>query len=348
MQLYSARGLWLPWILAGLAASCGTSASPPQSDEDGTSAADPTGTDPTGTDPTGSVTSADDGSAATTEADTGDDAAETGTSGDVPDHPTVPCSECFPLEQLPGELRVRAEALLLLALDREALYTIAADIKPMSSGFAELSYPADGPTPAELDELRAIVAEFTCTPELTASVQIFHGTFEGLAYADGIVFHEPRMRATVEHFAEVFDAIGVTADDTPLTVVDAVDADPTTRRFRGYGHLFGYPEYAVDFFTEAAEHEAMTGEFVERDFIHIPTFESAEGRFVYAVPVDHRENTDDMELRARAAPVLDQYAELRATYIGEGKSGVLALVRTWFDDGSGQCSPRHALTQLDR
>lgn len=119
------------------------------------------------------------------------------------------------------------------------------------------------------------------------------------------------------------------------------------RRFRGYGHLFGYPEYAVEFFAEAAETEAMTGEFVERDFIHIPTFESDEGRFVYAVPVGHQENADDMDLRRRARPVLEQYAERRAAAIGEGKPGVLHLVRSWFDDGTGRCSPRHALAQVD-
>lgn len=29
--------------------------------------------------------------------------------------------------------------------------------------------------------------------------------------------------------------------------------------------------------------------------------------------------------------------------IGDGEPGVLHLVRTWFDEGSGQCSHRHAL-----
>jgi hypothetical protein len=187
--------------------------------------------------------------------------------------------------------------------------------------------------------------EFTCTPELAAGVQVFHATFDDLAYADGVVSHAPRVRATVEAFVDLFAAIGVAADDPLLAIVEAVDADPTVRRFRGYGHLFGDPEYAVDFFAEAAEYEAMTGEFVERDFIRIPTFESDEGRFVYAVPVGHQENDDDAALRARAAPVLARYAELRASFVGDRKPGVLSLVRTWFDDGAGQCSPRHALVQ---
>lgn len=324
---------WLLWIVAGLTASCGAEPQLAASETNGTTEA---------------VTTTGDASTDAAPTVTGDDASATDTSGELPGSPAVPCSECFPLERLPDDLRAQAEELLLLALDREALYTIAADIKPMSSGFAELSYPADGPTPPELDALRTILAAFTCTSELTASVQVFHATFDGFAYADGVVFHDARMRETVEAFAELFAAIGVTAAEPPLAIVDAVDADPTTRRFRGYGHLFGYPEHAVDFFAEAAEHEAMTGEFVEREFIHIPTFESAEGRFVYAVPVGHQENDDDVALRARAAPVLARYSELRGNFIGDDKPGVLPLVRTWFDDGSGRCSPRHALTQVDR
>ena len=316
---------WLPWSFACLVGACGAPASTttetgPEDATEGTTSADASsGGESTGVDATG-------------------DGADTTTDG----APAVPCEECFPLEQLPGDLRAQAEALLLVALDREALYTIAADLKPMSSGFAELSYPADEPAPPELDELRTILAAFTCTPELTAEVQVFHASFDGVAYADGLVFHRPRVVETVETFAEVFAPLGVSAEQPPLTIVDAVDADPTTLRFRGYGHLFGYPAYAVDFFAEAAEHEAMTGDFVERDFIHIPTFESAEGRFVYAVPEGHQENAEDLALRARAATVLDRYTDLRAQSIGDGKPGVLHLVRTWFDDGTGRCSPRHA------
>lgn len=319
------------WLrtLALVACGCGaeTGASDPQGEASGTSGAEPTGSD------TGSDTSSD-----TT--DTSDAPTGSTTEPAPPATPAVACDECFPFEQLPLPLQARAEELLLTALDREALYTLAADIKPMSSGFVSLSYPT-GEAPPELDDLRQIFAVWTCTPELSAGLQVFHQTFEGLTYADGVVFNTPQVAATVEQFAEVFTAIGVAADDPAMTIVDAVDADPTTRRFRGYGHLFGYPTHAVDFFAEAEEQEAMTGQFVERDFIHIPTFESDEGRFVYAVPKGHTENAEDAALRAQAAPVLARYAKLRAENIGDGKPGVLHLVRGWFDDGDGSCSPRH-------
>lgn len=341
-----ARLRWLPPILIGWVLGCGAGREDASSDSEQAGASSDT-TSPSATPTSTGEDTTDAGTldTGTLDADTID--ADTTDTGDEPPFPTVPCSECFPLEQLPEDLRPQAEAILLRALDREALYTIASDIKPMSTGFVDLGYPAADPPPPELEELRTILGTFTCTPELTAEVQVFHAVYDGMAFADGVVFHTPRVHETVDAFAELFAAIGVAADAAPIDIVDAVDADPTTRRFRGYGHLFGYPEHAVDFFAEAAEHETRTGQFVERDFIHIPTFESEEGRFVYAVPLGHRENADDMELRARAAPVLERYSELRAATIGAGGSGVLDLVRTWFDDGSGQCSPRHALAQPD-
>jgi hypothetical protein len=323
---------WLGTLVLVACAACGcgtdTGASAPQGDASGTSGLDLTSSD-TGSD-TGSDTTA------ATDTPTGST-----TEPAPPATPAVACDECFPFEQLPLPLQARAEELLLTALDREALYTLAADIKPMSSGFVSLEYKASD-APPELDDLRQIFAVWTCTPELSAGLQVFHQTFEGLTYADGVVFNTPQVAATVERFDEVFSAIGVAADDPAMAIVDAVDADPSTRRFRGYGHLFGYPAHAVDFFVEAEEQEAMTGQFVERDFIHIPTFESDEGRFVYAVPKGHTENAEDAALRALAAPVLARYAELRAESIGDGKPGALHLVRSWFDDGDGRCSPRHA------
>jgi hypothetical protein len=260
----------------------------------------------------------------------------------LPPYPTVRCAACFPLEELSMPLRTRGEELLLKALDAEALYTLAADIKPMSSGFVSLTYLATDPEPSEIGELRQILARFTCTDTLSAAVQTFNATFDGKRYVDGLIFHRPRFAETQAQHAQLFSELGATAGAEPLAVVEKVDADPTTRRFAGYGHLFGYPGYAVEFFVQAAEEERKTGKFVERDFIQIPTYVSAQGRFVYAVPKGHAENDEDRALRNRAERVLARYRALRAQYIGADKAGVLSLVRSWFDDGRGRCAPQHA------
>lgn len=255
-------------------------------------------------------------------------------------YPSVACSECFPLERLPESLKQRASDLLLAALDAEALYTLAAELKPMSSGFVSLKYPADQPEPPQISELRTIFEQWHCTDEVSAALQVFNLVYAGERYAEGAVFHRPRFAATITRYPMLFAEVGAKPPYPPIEVVDAVDADATTRRFRAYGYLFGYPEYAVDFFVMAAEHERKTGMFVERDFIQIPTYVSDTGRFVYAVPKGHAENAEDRALKQAAAQVLARYRALRDRYIGPDKLGVLGLVREWYGDGAGRCSPR--------
>lgn len=254
----------------------------------------------------------------------------------------VPCSACFPIEELPEELQDVALDLLLQALDTEALYSIAGDLKPMSSGFASLELPTEDGGSAELDDLVRIMGAFRCGSALEGGVQVFAQDFQGTSFAEALVFRVPRFVDTVEAYPDPFETLGVDPATPRIEVVHAVDVAPDIARFRGYGYLFGYPDHAVDFFVEAAETEAETGEFVERDFVHIPVYDRPTGAFTYAVPVGHELVAADLELAEAAQPVLATYAALRDEYVGDGKAGVLALLRSWFDDGTGLCSPEHA------
>lgn len=130
----------------------------------------------------------------------------------------------------------------------------------------------------------------------------------------------------------------------------AVEYDPTPARLRGYGYLFGYPEYAVDFFVQASitqterekNHAPGVETLVPRDFVSLPTTRG-ERRFVYAVPKGHLANDADRLLRTAAETMFADYSARRARHIrGESPSGVLALVREWFDDGKGDVRPSNA------
>jgi hypothetical protein len=253
----------------------------------------------------------------------------------------VDCGQCFPLEELPEGLRQKAEAALTVALDTEGLFTLVGGLKPMSTGFLSLDFPAGGAEPPTVEEARQILAAFRCSPALSADLQIFHAVFDGKKAADGVLFRRPRFDDEVKA-RPVFQDLGVGAWEKPLQVVDVVDKDPTTKRFRAYGYLFGYPDHAVDFFVQAEEEEAKTGKFVERDFFHMPTFAKLTGGYTYAVPEGYKPVAVDLELRAKAADILASYQKRRAQFIGSGKPGPAALLRAWFDNGSGQCSPDNA------
>lgn len=254
-----------------------------------------------------------------------------------------PAAECFPFESLPADLRERAETLLLKALDGEALYTIGADLKPISSGILGLSIDVTTPDLAEVEAIRRILATWACGGELQAGLQHFAAVRENKRYLDVAVFNLPRLAELMDARAPFFGRYGLSPSAFPIQILLAVEHDPTPDRFRGYGYLFGYPDYAVDFFVGAAESEKAGGPFVERDFISLPTV-LGERHFVYAVPKGHQPNETDAALRASVDAVYQDYVARRATHISTdgGAAGVLALVREWFDDGTGDVRPSNA------
>ncbi|MDX2033766.1 MAG: hypothetical protein SF339_24030 [Blastocatellia bacterium] len=259
----------------------------------------------------------------------------------------VPRAACFPIETLSPELRAKSEALLLKALDGEALYTFVGDLKPMSSGFASFTFSAIRPDPAalaRLEEARALLSVWTCGDEYFADVRHFAAIYDNERYADAMIVRRSLLSRVTAARAPFFGAFGITAASHPLEAVFAVEYSPPSLRLRHYGHLFGYPDYAVDFFVEAAQSQERDGKFVKRDFYRVPTFTMIDGKspFVYAVPPGHAENEADRAIKTRAAEILASYRERRARYIGDGRPGVVALLRDWFDDGRGFCSPANA------
>jgi hypothetical protein len=120
--------------------------------------------------------------------------------------------------------------------------------------------------------------------------------------------------------------------------------DPSDR-WRGFGLIFGYPKYAIDFFVTAGMHQRSTGEFVERDFRQIATYAGRSGRFVYAVPKLSRPGPEDIALQRRAALFLAEYKRLRPQYTAPTKNPS-SLLRDWMDDGHGKCHPDHLIAKL--
>jgi hypothetical protein len=263
----------------------------------------------------------------------------------------VPCSACFPVEGLLAEERPLAEALLLKALDGEALYTLIGDLKPMSSGFASFRVSASEPTPEELANLetqRRLLSAWTCGETLYAGLHHFAAVHEGRRYIDAVLVNRPLLRKVLGDRVGFFGGFGLTGSSHPLEVLLAVEYSAQPVRLRHYGHLFGYPDHAVDFFVTAAVSQASDGKFVERDFLRIPTYRMVDGRspFVYAVPKGHSPNSVDRAMAERAAVILAAYQQRREVWVGEGKPGIVAMLRDWFDDRKGNCSPTQAM--LDR
>jgi hypothetical protein len=193
-----------------------------------------------------------------------------------------------------------------------------------------------------IDDTREMLAQWRCGDDFYAGVQHFTRLYDGVRHLDSFVVYKPRLREQITNKAAFFSRWGITVNSHPLDVLYAVDADETAARQGGYGYLFGYPDYAVKFFVLASEEEEFSGEFVARDFTSIPTFGRPTNSFVYAVPKGHVANDADRALKARAEPILAEYKKRRAEYIGEGKKGIVELIRDWFCDGAGKCTSSNA------
>ncbi|HEX4945493.1 MAG TPA: hypothetical protein VFZ34_02360 [Blastocatellia bacterium] len=261
---------------------------------------------------------------------------------------SVRCAECFPLEKLAPELRAKSEALLLKALDTEALYTIVGGLKPMSSGFASFQFAVAKPALKAVEETRQMLSVWRCGEALYADVHHFAKTFpdpktkEEMRFAEAVVFHRPALAATIARHPAYFAPFGLTPQAHPLETLLAIEYSAPGPRWRGQGYLFGFPDYAVDFFVNAGESQEQTGQFVKREFYSLPTFSATERRFVWAVPVGHQERDEDRALKQQAETILAEYKLRRARYIGAGKPGVVKMLRNWLTDKRGNCSLQNA------
>jgi hypothetical protein len=249
---------------------------------------------------------------------------------------TVPRESCFPIELLPAGERPQAEELFLKLMDSEALYTVIGGVKPMSSGFVSFRLPASSLDAEKIDRARRHLALFRCGEELLATVHHFVRLYPDKdsqsmeRYFEGVVFHRGALRRAIREHKSFFYPEGLTENSNPLEVLMTIDFLEGPARLRGLGYLFGYPNFAVDFFASAAKEQTLTGKFVERDFFSHPTFAHAERGVVYAVPKGHAEREEDRAFRAALSKVFEDYKQRRERFIGEGKPGVVAMLREWF------------------
>ncbi|MBX3416460.1 MAG: PDZ domain-containing protein [Pirellulaceae bacterium] len=259
----------------------------------------------------------------------------------------VLANECFPFEGLEPSDRILAEKLLADALDSEALYTLIGGIKPVSEGFFSTRFRVDPPDLDELAQLSRVLRSWRCSDELAAGVLVFENLHEGERFASTWVASISSLTRQIETEQSFFGRLGLMPDSDPKEVLLSVErARDPGERWRGFGLLFGYPEFAVDFFVRAGLHQRETGEFVERDFRQYPTFKRAAGGLVYAVPQLMPEQPDEIALRSRVLAIQGYYRILRPQFFTDEQQRPLELIRKWFDDGDGWCHPHHAVQKV--
>ena len=213
----------------------------------------------------------------------------------------------------PGYVTVDRFELIRDAADHEALYTLAGGLKPMSNGIWRGSFDVENLDLTELRDVRHALGPLR-NDVWYADVQVFDNADDGERQAQGFVMHRESLARMIERLESFWSPWGITPCTHPAEIVAIVDRMPRADRWRGYGHLYGYPDEAVDFFVEAGLAAADGGEMgpgKDREFMQIPTHVAPTGRFTYAVPLDHVPTTVDRVLADRAGMILAAYEEHR-------------------------------------
>ncbi len=202
--------------------------------------------------------------------------------------------------------------LLGKALDREALYTFVGGLKPLSTGFWQGKIDVAAADTAEIVRIRRALAPLRSHTHY-ADVQTFATAHDGKRHVEAYVVHRAALAAMLEREAAFWSPLGITPCTHPAEIVAIVDRLPRADRWRAYGLLFGYPNYAIDFFVEATERARTEGGEVgpgkDRAFYHVPTASAVEGQFTWAVPIGHVERDEDRAIRDRAAAILAAYRD---------------------------------------
>lgn len=229
---------------------------------------------------------------------------------------------CFPIESLSPSLQAAARRMLLLAMDREALYTLASDLKPWSGGI-------DVEPSLGRKDLERVTQTLRCGDDLEAGIQQYAIQDSP---AEVYLLRRSSLGRLIRRHGDFFASLGITSPRAPATeLLRAVERAPRYDRFRAYGLWFGYPEAAVDFYVDSARTEDESGRFVDREFVQVPTYESPTGRFVWAVPTGHTESAEERRIIREATRILSDYRERRQRWIQDEDTAPrsVELAREW-------------------
>ena len=228
---------------------------------------------------------------------------------------------CFNLSALNELERVLADSLLYNSLNNTGLHTFTSTLKPMSdiTSFRWQVESEDGddhPSIAFIDEyiqLNRISEAISCGP-LETVLTPFKRLNNGERYVQMRVYRSDAVNRVIKEYPEFWSQWTFAEGSNPAIIIQTMEYESSSSRFRGYGYLYGYPEHAVDFFVEAAESESETGEFITREFIQMPVLSGRTGMFVYAVPEDHEMNEADLAIEDEANKNVNRFNELAPDY----------------------------------
>jgi hypothetical protein len=249
--------------------------------------------------------------------------------------------------------RKKADSILTVALDQEALYTLATRLKPMSSvgysfsySFGKDSTQHDGDASivnTQVDSIQHMLKDIASWHRIANALSYgdfrfivvpYKNVYKGKRHVQLLICRQSLIDSLVQQHQTFFGQWGFTPGIDPHTLITAIEFEQRYDRFRAYGYLFGYPAYAVDFFIEADKENERTKQFVKRDFFHIPTYARQDGHFTYAIPKGHKPTAIDSAIYRKGVKTLETYKLKRKDFVTEGHFNAIAYLRAILADQS--------------
>lgn len=223
--------------------------------------------------------------------------------------------------------RSLADSILAYALDHEGLYSLLDTIKPISS-VTSFSYAiakdsmhsamdyniANNKQALDSISLYQRICNQLSNDKVKLVLVPFEQPYKGKRNMEIYAVNIQKFKSKIREYASFFGQFGITPESDPAQVITIIEYEIKYDRWRGYGYLFGYPSYAVDFFVSSGQQQDSTGEFVKRDFFQIPVYAGEHGHFTYAMPKDYKPGVTDSLLYNSAVDVLSRYKTLRTRY----------------------------------
>ena len=265
---------------------------------------------------------------------------------------SVSCSECFPVESLPSHLQHKAIDALIRLFDSEALYTGVRGIKPISEVDSNWLFPQKSKfTETDVTELETIVSTWRCTSILEAALERYYSDKTPPSTSTIVFFMRKDLVAEVlDRFDFKLGADGKSFVKTPYSsqLMHWIFHGSNKQKalaHRIFGTLYGYPEYAIQHFLQPFTQVSKAAEL--SDLFSVQTFDKSASLYTWAVPKGHVKNSADEFIESRVYPILQYYSDIRSKMKGKSPIESLNLLRSWFDNGKGQCSPAFAEQKLE-
>lgn len=224
-----------------------------------------------------------------------------------------------------------ADSIIAHALDNEALYTLIDTLKPMSSvQFYKMPLLSTNKEQRDSAQQAIEVMQNVVNKLSVGDFQFVLNPFERIddinRNMEIYVFRKSRLKHLIKTHSDFYNKWGITAAANAASILAITEYENKYDRWRSYGYLFGYPDYAVDFFIEAGKSQDSTKVFVQRDFFYIPVYAGEEGHFTYAIPKGYQTTQTDSLIYNSAMFTLEKYKTLRTKYYTKNKSSSIKLL----------------------